>query len=168
VTEIYKMDLKKHFSLLMAFLLLFSSLGATGYERYCACSGEVLKTIYFKSKSDCCKHPKKTVKSCCSNKKVKSTNKEKSCGINKGKCCDTKLKYSHLDQDFPCNESNIETIASPVFSLKTSTAYIFTNSPTEPISPSDLLLLTYQFADLPPPFFLSGKDILRNIQINRC
>jgi hypothetical protein len=30
------------------------------------------------------------------------------------------------------------------------------------------LLLTYQIADLPPPFFLSGKDILRNIQINRC
>jgi hypothetical protein len=165
------MDLKKHFSLLMAFLLLFSSLGATGYERYCACSGELLKTIYFKSKGDCCTHPQKsqkTVKSCCSIKKIKSTTKEKSCGINKGKCCDTKLKYSHLDQDFPFNKSNFETVSYPVFSLKSSTAYIFTNSPTEPICPSDLLLLAYQFADLPPPFFLSGKDILRNIQINRC
>ena len=165
------MNLKKHFSLLMAFLFLFSSLGATGYERYCACSGEVLKTIYFKSKGDCCKHPQKsqkTVKSCCSIKKVKSTAKDKSCGINKGKCCDTKLKYSHLDQDFPCSESNFETNSYALCSLKPATSYIFINFPTEQICANNLLLLTYQIADLPPPFFLSGKDILRNIQINRC
>jgi hypothetical protein len=165
------MNLKKHFSLAMAFLLLFSSLGATGYERYCACSGEVLKTIFFKSKGDCCKHPQnlqRKIKSCCSFKKIKSATKEKSCGISKGKCCDTKLKYTHLDQDFPYNESNFETNIYALCSLKPATAYIFINFPTEPICIKDFLLLSYQFADLPPPFFLSGKDILRNIQLNRC
>jgi hypothetical protein len=159
------MTTKKYFASLMAFIILLSSLGATGYERYCDCTGEVFKSVFFKSKSDCCSHTKsQKTKSCCSVKKHKSQEGEFS--IKANKCCDTKVTYNHYDGETPIDYQS-ESFADQCI-IPATKAQNFSVINFERICPNKLLQLRFNFTDLSPPFYLSGREILRKIQIIRC
>ena len=159
------MNLKIAFSLFMAFVMLVSSLGATGYERHCGCTGKVLKSVFFKSKSDCCSHAKsQKTKSCCSVKKQKAQKRE--CSIKTKKCCDTKLTYNHYDGEatFDLQSENAEKQSTITATL----AQHFSGLQAESPSSNNFLKLRFKFADLAPPYFLSGREILSRIQTIRC
>ena len=160
-----KMETKKYFASLMAFIILLSSLGATGYERYCDCTGKVFKSVFFKTKSECCSHTKsQKIKSCCSTNKSKP--KVKKCCIQIKKCCDTKVSYNHYDGQAPIDyqsESFVDQYGIPAALAQNLSVTRF-----ESYCLNKFLELRFNFTNLPPPFFLSGREILNRIQINRC
>jgi hypothetical protein len=165
------MTYKKQIALLMAFIILFSSIGATGYERYCGCTGEVYSSLFINSQSDCCNHKelkknKISAKSCCSIS-IK-TDKKSACSTNEGKCCDTKVKYSHFEGDAAPAELDSELSVFVISLLKFNAAYTLFSFPNTPLSPNDFLGQLYHFGDLPPPPPLSGRQILLLSQIIRC
>lgn len=160
-----EMNFKTAFSIFMAFVMLVSSLGATGYERHCGCTGKVLKSVFFKTKSDCCSHVKsQKTKSCCSVKKHKAQKRE--CSIKTKKCCDTKLTYNHYDGEatFDLQSENAEKQSTITATL----AQYFSGIKAENLSNNKFLKLRFKFAGLAPPYFLSGREILSRIQSIRC
>ena len=163
--NLFKMTTKKYFASLMAFIILLSSLGATGYERYCDCTGEVFKSVFFKSKSDCCSHTKtQKTKSCCSVNKSKP--KDKKCSIETKKCCDTKVSYNHYDGQAPIDYQSESFVAQ--YCTPDALAQNLSVTRFERNCLNKFLELRFNFTDLPPPFFLSGREILKRIQIIRC
>jgi len=149
----------------MAIIILISSLGATGYERYCGCSGEIFNSVFINSKSDCCSHkPGPKVKSCCSSKKSKTGDNK--CGTLSKKCCDTKVTYNHYDA-----EASIDFQSENLFdnyTIPANTFQSFQSTNPKRIFSAKFLEQCFKFTDSSPPFQLSGRDLLCKIQVSRC
>lgn len=163
------MLVNRFISTFLATIILLSSLGATGYERYCGCSGEIYSSLFFKSKSECCEHKPTFNKSrsCCSIK-IKSKTETSNCSSDKKKCCDTKVKYSHLDEDatLEYHRSYFNSYNNSLFD-KSDFFYEFRIAATE-IFNSDFLSKNYKkLEDTSPPIKQSALTFLES-QIIRC
>lgn len=83
-------------SYFLTVLIFLSSTGIYAFSNNCCCTGVVQHSVFPQKEQSCCKKKNLTqrVKKCCS---VPKSKEDKS---NKKKCCDTKFKFFHIDQEF--------------------------------------------------------------------
>ena len=87
---------KVFISCFFSVLIFLSSTGVYAFSHNCCCAGDIQYSVSPQKEQSCCKkkNSDQSVKKCCSvlSSKEKATDKKK--------CCDTKFKFFHIDQEF--------------------------------------------------------------------
>jgi hypothetical protein len=164
------MQIKSHIALFMAIILLISNFGMTGYERYCGCTGKVFSSVIIENIGDCCQHnseaaSKSKVKSCCNKN---STAEKDSCKFEKSNCCDTKVKYTHLDEDAAPIQAEVNFSTYQAVIALPFPVYKKVGIAAKDLGNDFYLKLNFKLGEFPPPYSISGRQLLQEIQLMRC